>query len=143
MAFCQAPRATATSPPQPGPPHCFCPSSVLQFGPPHSVSEQEAPGGVPHVCSEPRNKHGVQSESAAANSCAEPGWPQRPCRWSSARVLENSVQDRAEQRAQGRANLLSSKETMIYSPASVPSALMNCNAMWVLCRVQMLSAPSG
>lgn len=56
MAFCQALCATVTRPPQPGPPHFFCPSSVLQFGPPHSVSEQEAPGGVPQVCKEPGNR---------------------------------------------------------------------------------------
>lgn len=94
MVFCQALCATVTRPPQPGPPHFFCPSSVLQFGPPHSVSEQEAPWGVPQVCNKPRNRHKVQRVNLLQqNICAVPGWPQGVCRWSSARVLENRVWD--------------------------------------------------
>lgn len=92
MAFCQAPCATVTRPPQPGPPHFFSPSSVLQLGPPHSVSEHEAPGGVPQVCNKWGSRHQPsEGESVARHSCAGPGWPQRACRWSSARVLGNTV----------------------------------------------------
>lgn len=32
-----------------------------------------------------------ERESAAQHSCAGPGWPQRPCRWSSAGALGNTV----------------------------------------------------
>lgn len=72
MAFCQALWATVTRPPQPGPPHFFSPSSVLQLGPPHSLSEQSAPGGVPQVCNKPR----VRQRGSGLVSNGTAGWPE-------------------------------------------------------------------
>lgn len=101
MAFCQALWATVTRPPQPGPPHHFSPSSVLHFGPPHSLSEQSAPGGVPHVCNEPRVRHkrsqGQAQELSGLRQDHGTGWvahrsvlSKEPGRWGAARLLDSS-----------------------------------------------------
>ena len=54
----------------------------------HIQSRNRRPLEAFHTsATKPTNKHGVQSESKVANSCAGPGWPERVCRWSSAREL--------------------------------------------------------